>query len=830
MPVVEVACPGCGAKLKAPDTKAGKKAKCGKCGKTFRIPGVPVGDSVGEPQALSVLTMPVPQLPDDDATEVMMAEAVDAVEVTLPLPATPAKNLSALPSADPFDFGKSAASAKPAFGAAKAAPPPTAKPQAAPAPAAKPQAAKPAAPAKPAPLPPMEKAKAPEPAPLSLDDDDFQPIEPPPVKKPLAKEPPAKAKAAPLPEPEPEELPAESNPFADNPFAFSGAPEKSEKPTKSKRRDEDDEPSKKSRKKSDEDEPPPKSKAKSAPKEEREESGGFNPFAAFDGGSAEPAPKDEKPAKSKRREEDDKDDKKPKKKRKGDEDESEEPATPRYRRPEEQGGTGKMLLIMGVIGLFALGLGIVAVVMYVKNNKKEPEQQAKKDEKKDEAPPPMPPVQPAPPDPKPKDKNPDPKSKDPDPKPKDPEPKPKDPDPGPAPALTRPALDLGKKLRSFTVGPLPPMTEAADPPRAGMVLEVPLASVKRVFPPFDPKSADTFVLIQTNTGFNGKGEKLALDSYGPAKNLVATVRIEYDGDGSPVPIADLSASPAGAHFLAVTGGKLHVWSVADKKKIADGVDPYAEKPEHAKAGLAAAFFSAADLNQVVTVSTAGAVLLYDLTTNKAVSEFIPPNGAPGKVAFGLSVAKADGNGSVVIAVAGGLYQVKAVPGLEVLRKYDLGGDVGRSLGLAVSGTPGRLLYVFETVPDKVGKKDKAVIGLPLGDKAKHILYAFPASAGEPKGALWANGIAGGVATDRGVLWFDDDEGKFLPMFLTQSAGGQYFGDERYFWYVVAHPKEPGKSGLVALSVPFNDFGEYLNSFAKNQPLRAVKIDGNGLSK
>ena len=36
---VEVACPGCGAKLKAPSDRVGKKARCGKCHKSFRIPG-----------------------------------------------------------------------------------------------------------------------------------------------------------------------------------------------------------------------------------------------------------------------------------------------------------------------------------------------------------------------------------------------------------------------------------------------------------------------------------------------------------------------------------------------------------------------------------------------------------------------------------------------------------------------------------------------------------------------------------------------------------------------------------------------------------------------
>jgi hypothetical protein len=830
--------------------------------------------------------MPIPPLPGDEDTEVMMAEAADAIEVTLPLPinppvlpvaapaplpakgtppaAVPAKGVAALPSADPFDFGKPAPAAptpaaKPAFGSAKAAPAPAPK-----APVAKPQAA-PAPVPKPAPPAPAAKAK-PEPPPLSLDDD-IPPIESLPAKpapaapaKPAA--PAAKAKPAPAPEPEPEPIPEESdNPFAGNAFAFSPGDEKSEKPARSKRRDRDEEDEKpsKSKRRDEEDEKPAKSKRRDDEEDEKprkkrkdddedeppakpkkqkaasQENAPYNPFADYDAGPAEEP--EEKPTKSKRRDEDD--DGKPRKKKKGDEDEPEEQEKPRYRRPEEQGGMGKTILITAVVGLFALGLGIAAVVMYIKNNKKEPEP-VKKEEKKDEtlAPPPftppVPPPEPPKPDPKPKDKNPDPKPKDkePDPKPKDPDPKPKDPVPKPKdPGPTRPTTITLPKLRPLAVGMLPEKPEAGDKPRAGMQLEAPLASVRRVFPPFDPKSADTYVLIQTNAGFNGKGQRLALDSYGPAGNRRAMDRLDYDGDGSPTPIADLAASATGVRFLAATGGKLHVWSMPDKAKLADGVDPYAEKPDHAKAGMAAAFFAAADSNQVVTVSTAGAVLLYDLAAKKVVSEFIPPDGAPGKVSLGLSVAKADGNGSVVIAVAGVLYQVSASAGLEVRRKYDIGGDAGRSLGVAASGTPGRLIYAFETAPDKMGKKEKAILVLPLGDKAKHQLFPVPATVGDPKGALWSAGVAGGVVTDKGVLWFDDEDGLIVPMCFTQPPGvGLYFGDEKYFWYVIAHPKEATKSVLVALSGEFNDRSDLIKSFGANQPLRALKIDHNGMSK
>jgi hypothetical protein len=137
--------------------------------------------------------------------------------------------------------------------------------------------------------------------------------------------------------------------------------------------------------------------------------------------------------------------------------------------------------------------------------------------------------------------------------------------------------------------------------------------------------------------------------------------------------------------------------------------------------------------------------------------------------------------------------------------------------------------VFETVPDKSGKKDKAVLGLSLGDK-KQVLHPLPAALGEPKGALWSNATSGGVIMDRGVLWFDDDEGKFQPLVSTQTPGPALcYGDEKLFWFVIDRPKAPGKSVLVALSVEFNDRASFQESYP-GKPLRAVRIDHNGLSK
>ena len=484
---------------------------------------------------------------------------------------------------------------------------------------------------------------------------------------------------------------------------------------------------------------------------------------------------------------------------------------PRYR--SGKGGTNTVLIVTGLVGALALALGIAAVVLWVQSRHPEPPKQEKK-ETAPEAESPAP-------------KNPEPKE--PEPKPKEPEPEPKGPM-SPVSGLTRPAVAF-TKLTPFTVGALPAKPEPADKPRVRRTLELPPKSVKRVFPPADLDSGDTYVLHQIKEPEGGLGGKLALDSYGPAGNLRAEDRIEYESDGLAEPIADVHASKDGAFFLASVGGKLHVWSLGNKEKLIDGVGPYGDKPGHAKSGVAAAFF-AANPKQLVLISTAGAVLLYDVETRKPLDEFVPPHGATGKVSLGRSVAKAAGGGSVVVAVGGILYQVRSAPGLDRLRTHDLGGDVARSFALAASGTPGHFLYVFQSAPNKAGKQDTVAMVLPPGDSAKPATYRFPSdSAGSPKGALWAGDDFGGVVTDRGVLWFGESDKVLEPLVMTQSeAGGEYFGDAQLFWYVIPKPKDEKKSLLVALPTPFDSFAEWQKEFPANRPLRAVKLDASGLLK
>ncbi len=778
--MVEVSCPHCGVKLKAPEDRVGKKARCAKCQKSFRVVDpVPMAESVGEPEMLG---MPLPNDDEDDRTELMTADQLPPLAPIPPLKAkptpppvpVPAKDLAELPSADPFDFGKpavpAATAAKPAVGAAKPAPA-APVPVPAPVPTAKPVLGS-------AKSNPVAKVAKSEPSPLSIDDEPAPlagiPIdEPEPLPKNAKPKPKAKAKAAPEPEPEP--MPA------DDAFAFGFA-----------------------------DEPAPAESAKSKQRDEL----------------AELAARARK-----------------KKKRGEDDSETEEPEnTPHYRRPGGKAkGMIKALFLTGVAGAFALGLGIAAVVVYKKNNKPPA---VKKEEKQEDPEPPAPPPNPNPVPPKiePKVIPPkiepkvEPKVVPPKVEPKvetktEPKIEPKVVPPVPPkvepkkvsdPKPSRAGLELRGKFQSFEISKekeAAKFEQADQPGKEQVVLDTAFASVLRVFPPVDPKN-DTYVVVR-------EGAKLSLDGYSASSDKRLS-RMEFAG-GTAQPICDVFESPTDKRFLAVSNDRLTVWDLADNKNkvLLDAIDPYKGKPEHQNNGIAAAFFSTQP-SQVVVVSTAGAVHLYSIPAQSEVAKFEPPHGAKGKVVLGESVARVADGGSIVLAVGGFLYQIRSGGNLERLREYDLKGDV-KPLAVAASGTPGRLLLACETGVE--GKKDRALVYLPLGAKADATITLWPAAAGTPKEAFWVSETSAAVVAESGITWFYDNKetNKFVPVVVTRPATtGLYLGSKDQLWYVVGRPTDPKQSFLVTLTVPFRDAFDFRREAETR--VRVVRIDQNGLAK
>ena len=96
---IDVVCPMCQSRLRAPDEVVGKSVRCKKCQEKFKVPnpGPPV-DSVGDTQQLSVLEVPLPKIaPKPGAPEPMM---LDDSAFDEPLPAVVA---AAKPVAFPVD-------------------------------------------------------------------------------------------------------------------------------------------------------------------------------------------------------------------------------------------------------------------------------------------------------------------------------------------------------------------------------------------------------------------------------------------------------------------------------------------------------------------------------------------------------------------------------------------------------------------------------------------------------------------------------------------------------------------------------------------------------
>ena len=866
---LDVTCPSCGAKLKAPDTMAGKRGKCKKCGAGLRIPGPSSpGDSVGEPQMLSVLALPTPALPNED---MQMAAPVE------PAPT----DVRSLPSADPFDF-----TAPPAVQTAtKAAPPPVPKAT----PPAPPPSAAAAAP------PPVPKATPPAPAP---------PAAPPPaaqtttVATPVeesasapAKSAPAVSNPAPVPPPPPE--------TADNPFAFGT--DDDDRPRKKRRddddRDDDDRPRSKRKERDRLDDDRPRKKRRDDDEDdddrprkrrhERERDSDFNPFAEApsvaesappDGTADNPfsfttsetqderrakrdKPVDEKPRARRNDDEDDfdEDDDRPRKKRRDDDDDDERPRSKRkerdraddddedrdderprkkrrddddekrqgrrYVRPGEQKSGNKTLILAAVLGIAALGAAVTAVVMMQLREREREEAAAKakaeKEKKTEEAPPPAETpkndAKGTPIDTKNPKKDP-PGKKEPTPKKDD-----KEPEPGP-PSL--PALELPANLRTFAFRPPGAKPEVVQMPSGTpTTIDVPLNKIVKIFAPENRVASDLIVVWQSTPGLGGRGEKLSVDRYSGTTGARVD-RFEYNGDGGVVK-CDVSAD--GRSFVAAGAeGKITVWSLGDKAvKALDGFDPYAGDEPHKKAGIGAVFFGR-NPQHVAVVTTAGFVHLYDIATKRRIGSsgpYSPP--VPGKVFQGRNVSADESRASLIFAVGGDLYQAETT-GLATIWRHSVGADFGKPLAIGVA-PGGRTAFAFET--DAKGKKEKAILFcLPKG---KPEFYRWPEGVGDPVSISWAGPDYAIIGTTRGAIWAEyDSEGKrFTMLALGETPGGKglHTATEKAHWYVVPAP-DPNRALCLELGMPPGELLEFRNAADAKQPLYTVKLDEKGLSR
>lgn len=710
MAMLEVACPGCNTKLKAPDTSAGKKAKCKKCGTSFRLPGTADGPA-GESQTLSAAAAHTAEPSPFDMGSLLASPPPPPAPPKVAAKPLAARSEPAAAAADPFNFG-SFAEAEPA------APPPAAK---------------------------KSTPKA-DPVPEPKTGAKTKPKPPAPVLDPFAD--------APEPEPAPEALSLDDEPAAasGDPFAFPG--------------------------------------------------------------DAAPAPRgraDHRPAR----------------------DEPAEEARPGgYRRGPQK---SKAPLIALLLGLVALGV-VVALVVVIATKKRDEPQAKAKEEKKD-------------PEPAPEDKDAANKEKDKE-------------DARPAPKVVTKGGGKGKTLPGKKGDPRAASTGAAvvqAPPAAGAregravlgigdaartikfappaadappvkaqerrALDLAPGSVRLVIPPYKKATSDTVFVVQVTAGFQGQGEKLALERFSPV-GMKRAERLEFPGDGKPVPACDVTDDTD--RFAHAADGKLTVWNLADRSKVVDAWDVFADMPEHKKAGIAAVYFVTPD--SVATVTTAGAVHAWELASKKKLGEFVPTKGAaPGKVLAGKSVARTVDRAVVVVAVGGALYQVgvKGAVG-QAEGSVDLGGDVGRSLGLAVSSN-GKLLYVFETAPEARadGKKEKVVVGVPVAGRGPPNFVRWPDGVGDPESVGWANDEIAVAGTDKGrAFWFELTEGRFVTLAVLAPPGelAKHATGDADHWALLPDPALPGRAVLLEFQMPPDGYLELQEATQGGKPAPTLKLD------
>ncbi len=392
------------------------------------------------------------------------------------------------------------------------------------------------------------------------------------------------------------------------------------------------------------------------------------------------------------------------------------------------------------------------------------------------------------------------------------------------PQPTVPMMELPLSLPTFLTraSPVKP-TLVQKPTSDTFTFEAPFEKVRRFFPPADRVSHDAIIVWESGAAALGKGPRLTVDVHSGMTGTRVS-RFAFDADPGDVR-CDLSAD--GRLFAAVgTTGKITVWDLAKNAKLLDGFNPYADKPEHARAGIAAVFLPATP-GTVLTVTTAGAAHLFEIGSQKLSASFGPTGLlVPNRVEFGRSVVADDSRSSIILAVGGVVYQIGTAAPLATAWKLELGGDVARSLGVGGFGVPGRIAYAFET--NNSGRKERAIaFGLP---KQKAKLFRWPEMAGEVTGVAWAGTDLVVISTGRGAVWFESEAKSFSPLALAEIDGGKalHAATERALWYVVPSSADPAKSVLIELATPPEGLIDFRNAVEGREALHTVKLDDKGL--
>ncbi|QDU18393.1 zinc ribbon domain-containing protein [Urbifossiella limnaea] len=382
------------------------------------------------------------------------------------------------------------------------------------------------------------------------------------------------------------------------------------------------------------------------------------------------------------------------------------------------------------------------------------------------------------------------------------------------------ALPAGKPL-TFPPRPAAPKDPAA-PASNPVPLAVPFAEVRRFFPP-GVRDAEIGVAWRSAAGFQGAGEKITLTLFS-ADSGRETAKVEADGDGAADPACDLSADAGTFAIGNRTTGRVTVWDVKKKAKKLDAFDPFAAKPEHKAAKLAAVYLTQPP-DKVVTVTTAGVVNVWDVATKAEVGEFVPPRAAPGKVVAGRGTAVTTNRQGVVVAVGGAVYAVSAVGAVGGSAVAELGGDVGRSLALSVSPA-GRVVYAFETDAD--GKKERAVAHMSEGKTGP--ILRWPSDAPEPTAAWWAGDRVAAVSAGPGTaVVIDADEGFRVQGVVRAAEDKMASALTESLWGLIPAAGDAKRCVAVEMGLPLPGGGDLIGP-ASARPIGSLVLDLRGLSQ
>jgi len=381
---------------------------------------------------------------------------------------------------------------------------------------------------------------------------------------------------------------------------------------------------------------------------------------------------------------------------------------------------------------------------------------------------------------------------------------------------------LGKaKALELPPKPADPKTRT-EPTSSPVPVTVPFDMVRRLFPP-EKNGADIGVAWRSAAGFQGAGEKITLSVFSPTSGF-ETGKVEADGDGLPDAACDLSAD-SGTFAIGHRGtGKVTVWDVRKKAKKLDAFDPYKDKPEHKAAKLAAVYLTEPP-DRVVTVTTAGAVHVWDVATKAEAGEYVPPRAAAGKVVAGRGAAALANRQGVVVAVGGAVYSVNAVGAVGGGEVAELGGDVGKSLALAASPS-GRVVYAFETDAD--GKKERAVAHLSAGKLGS--VFRWPADAGEPTAASWSGDQSAAVTSGSGAgVVFDGEEGRFRPQAVVRAAGDKaaVAAADGGLWALQPATADGKQCVALEIALPLPPTGD-VDTPPDRRPVASMLLDLRGL--